>query len=167
MLGRLQHQGGPISLLDWTYDLMVALYFACREKDCKNGRVWFKLIPHPRQTGLERMASENVLSVLSSTAATESKSHFLFEPNRTDPRTQAQSSVFLLLDTGRIDWQKEDLVLGFVIPKEHKEPPRKYLCWAHNVENRILFADLPGTVDWLKSRSPREFDFVLGQRMMD
>ena len=40
-LCQIQHYGGPTNLIDFTTDLMVALFFACHKKHTKCGRVIF------------------------------------------------------------------------------------------------------------------------------
>ena len=72
MLAQLQHQGGPTNLLDWTRDVLVALWFACQEPDrsqccqccrCRpHGRVWIKALPRPVWHGMMDAESRDVLS---------------------------------------------------------------------------------------------------------
>jgi hypothetical protein len=43
-----RHHGLPTRLLDWTANALFSLYFACCEKNCKDGKVWALLYPSDR-----------------------------------------------------------------------------------------------------------------------
>lgn len=144
MMIRLQHQGVPTNFLDWTRDLHVALYFACRESSACNGRIWFMPLWGSLRSGVP--------------LRTDYKSwhYLLFEQDQTYPRMQVQSGVSLWPHGGRIAWKEEDRIRGVTIPKEHKEPLLRYLRLGHDLEFRTLFADWPGVVKSLKIRTPDE-----------
>jgi len=144
MMIRLQHQGIPTNFLDWTRDLHVALYFACRKSSACNGRVWFMPLWGSLRSGVPLRKDLKSLHYL------------LFEQDQTYPRMQVQSGVSLWLHGGRVAWKDEDRVYGVTIPKAHKEPLLRYLRLGHDLESRTLFADWPGIVESLKARTPGE-----------
>lgn len=144
MMIRLQHQGIPTNFLDWTRDLHVAVYFACRESSDCNGRVWFMPLWGSLRSGVPLRKDRKSLHYL------------LFEQDQTYPRMQVQSGVSVWLHGGRVAWKGDDRVRGVIIPKAHKEPLLRYLRLGHGLESHTLFADWPGVVDWLKERTPDE-----------
>lgn len=123
----IQHRGGPTNLLDWTYNMYVALYFACRTVDAKAGCVWFLLPSKIERDDCRFLASD---------------------PD--DLRTQVQSSLLLCIERGQMVWQKEDQdrVRGVTIPSEHKDRLRQYLFESQGLQYHTLFPDLQGLVDW-------------------
>ncbi len=142
MMIRLQHQGVPSNFLDWTRDLHVALYFACRESSTCDGRVWFMPLWGSLRSGVPFRKGH--------------RHYLLFEQDQTYPRMQVQSGVSLWPYGGRVAWKEEDRVRGVIIPKAHKEPLLRYLRLGHNLESRTLFADWPGVVESLKAKTPNE-----------
>ena len=131
VLCSLQHRGCPTNLLDWTFDMNTALYFACRGKQGQAGRVWF-LLPSQREW--------------------ENCRFFASDPN--DLRAQAQASLLSYMERGRIIWRKndQDQVRGVAIPSEHKDDLRHYLFEACGLQYHTLFPDLQGLADrWSKN----------------
>ena len=142
MMIRLQHQGVPTNFQDWTRDLHVALYFACRGSSACNGRVWFMPLWGSLRCGVPFRKGH--------------RHYLLFEQDQTYPRMQVQSGVSLWPHGGRVAWKEEDRVRGVTIPKAHKEPLLRYLRLGHDLESRTLFADWSGVVESLKARTPDE-----------
>ena len=142
MMIRLQHQGVPTNFLDWTRDLHVALYFACRESSTGDGRVWFMPLWGSLRSGVPFRKGH--------------RHYLLFEQDQTYPRMQVQSGVSLWPHGGRVAWKEEDRVRGVTIPNAHKEPLLRYLRLGHDLEFRTLFADWSGVVESLKARTPDE-----------
>lgn len=152
MMIRLQHQEIPTNFQDWTRDLYVALYFACRKSSACNGRVWFMPLGGSLRSGIPLRKDLKSLHYL------------LFEQDQTYPRMQVQSGVSLWLHGGRVAWKEEDRVYGVTIPKAHKEPLLRYLRLGHDLESRTLFADWPGVVESLKARTPDEIHQMWEQK---
>ncbi len=122
MMFQLQHYGGPTLWLDWTWDVLVALYFACRDdQDCDHGRVWFRKVNNlsfPTPGIVDLLKQFSYLWVLAD------------QHDPSDQRLQAQSSLFLFLEHGGVVWRADQRgeVCGVTIPKEHKKPILEELC---------------------------------------
>ncbi len=145
LMFRLQHHNGPTIWLDWTWDLRVALYFACHEEPTCNGRVWFSKV---KAAG---PMAPDLLDKL------KQSSFCWVEPNHADPsaqRLKVQSSVFLFLENGGVVWRSEhrNKIHGITIPASHKQPILRALC-NQDVNRSNLFPpmypDLTAAVDRL------------------
>ena len=101
-----QHYGLPTRLLDWTYNPLIALYFACCSNFDKDGVVY-----HSYPFSM-RVFNEDKDDILSFPAIT------LLVPNMTDVRYKNQNGLFVLYPE---PW-KEDF--GYIFAK--------YIIRAHN-----------------------------------
>lgn len=102
-----QHYGLPTRLLDWTYNPLIALYFACCSKFDRNGVV-YQSYPFSR-----RIFNENQDDILSFPYTT------LLIPNITDIRYKNQNGLFVLYPE---PWKEnvEHITTKYVIPAESK-----------------------------------------------
>ena len=87
-----QHYGLPTRLLDWTYNPMVALYFACRSNFSKDGAIYCLTLK-----GMER-ADSNINPMLpqSFDEIIAYKKNMYIAPDYMDIRYANQKSLFLL-----------------------------------------------------------------------
>ena len=131
LMFRLQHHRGPTIWLDWTWDLRVALYFACHEDPTCNGRVWFSKVKAagPMERGMIDKLKKSPFCWVAPTHADPS-----------DQRLQVQSSVFLFLENGGVVWRSEhrNKIHGITIPASHKQPVLRELR-KHDVSCSSLF----------------------------
>lgn len=103
-----QHYGLPTRLLDWTYNPLIALYFACESNFEKNGVV-YQSYPFSR-----RDFNEDKDDILSFPAIT------LLVPNLTDVRYKNQNGLFVLYPE---PWKEnfECIYAKYIIPAQCKK----------------------------------------------
>ena len=129
---QIQHHGGPTIWLDWTRDVRVALYFACRGGNpTRNGRVWLA------EVSMGGGLSPGIIDML------KFFDGVFVEPLHDDPkddRLRVQSSVFLFFKNGGAVWRDEhaNRVRGISIPASHKLPILHELC-EQGVSDSSLF----------------------------
>ena len=102
-----QHYGLPTRLLDWTYNPLIALYFACNADFDKDGAV-YQCMPFSRKLYDER---NDILSF---------PDLAILVPNITDVRYKNQNGLFSLCSRPWEDQMSEHVTTRFVIPAHSK-----------------------------------------------
>lgn len=117
-----QHYGLPTRLLDFTYNPMIALYFACESEPETDGRVYVKSLEKMLLMDAEsnRKMPHSIEEVFSISNA------FFVVPNYTDARYKNQKALFLLSDHP----EKEFTFItdSYIVKKEYKEQIRHDLA---------------------------------------
>ena len=140
-LALAQHHGLPTRLLDWSYNPLVALYFAVEDMADEDGTVF--ALRAPRQVP-KQMLEESPFGITKP---------MKFNPRIVVPRMWAQEGLFTvhsnleepLTTKSRPGW----LVEQFQVPAEMKLRIR-YELYRHGVHRAALFPDLDGLSKHLK-----------------
>ena len=148
LLAKLQHFGAATGLLDFTWDPLVALWFACKkdeidEQEEYDGRVFTINLNDPIK--FQRVNSEadtqNVQSIFSPVGISDKQLYW--EPmirGEAAPRILRQRSVFVI---GR-PLIPEDIVKSIDIKASDKAVIRKELEEIFDISERTIFTDIQG-----------------------
>ena len=149
ILTELRHFGGNASLIDFSRNFMVALFFACNGESKENG--WLIACSEDQFQNLGEVNYQKM-----------PKDPFVIEPTITD-RSQAraliQSSVFLYVPEGYIG---KKLYKRFKIPHDEKGLILDYLRVIHNISKETIYNDLPGFLSNEKSFETASLAFYRG-----
>ena len=148
LLAKLQHFGTATGLIDFTWDPLVALWFACesfRDKEGKesNGKVFAIDLSDPTQ--FQKLSSEEETQSAEElfSPARASEMQLYWEPmvrGEATPRVLRQQSVFVI---GR-PIVPENFVTSIEIGASDKQEILKELEGVLNINRHTLFADLQG-----------------------
>ncbi len=151
ILAKLQHFGAATGLLDFTYSPLIALWFACQNKEC-DGKVFCIDTVDPLAFGRlgYQMVMEEDVSKLLSHDRDDSRGPdgddfrpWIWEPIATgeaETRVLVQNSLFVI---GRPSIA-EGAARGVVIGKEDKEQLRRELETTYAIREESLFKDVYG-----------------------
>ncbi len=131
ILTRIWHFDGKTALIDFSYNLMVAIFFACVDDPDKDGELI--VCDEGKFNKLWEISYEN-----------ERPYPCIIEPfkmDSTQAKIKAQSSVLVHVPEGYID---RELCKFFKIPAEIKEPLLEVLCDEHGITTEAIFSDLMG-----------------------
>lgn len=117
-----QHYGLPTRLLDWTYNPMIALYFACESNTDKDGCIYAVSLRefYVVDTDRDNNAPETMNQIISM-----EKSRYVV-PKYTDNRYKNQKALFLLCS--KPEKKFTSIKYMYRIKKESKEQIRKDLA---------------------------------------
>ena len=116
---QLQHNGAKTSLIDFTTDYFIALFFACYGEPAKDGRVILL-------------------------KQDETTKNWIKKPNTPENRVIAQKSIFVQPPEGFIEQGKYDKPIK--IRKDLKQPMLGYLRKHHGISPQSIYNDLHGYI---------------------
>ena len=117
ILTEIQHYGGKTNLIDFTKDLVIALFFACDGSPHKNGRVILQKL----------QAIKDMIK----------------HPQNPRHRVLAQKSVFVRPTKGFIEPNEDEII---TIPKRLKQSLLQHLWTYHDVSKETVYNDLHGFI---------------------
>ncbi len=153
ILTQLQHYGGKTTLIDFTYNLHIALFFACEKNISEDG----KLFMFPS----EKFPEKNDIEVKKNNELIEQD--ILMMPTGKDPRIIFQSSVFVHAHKGYIA-EKAKL---FTISSKEKNDILIYLRKNFNIHADTIYNDMYGFIKNLENHSTAEIELYRGAAWHD
>ncbi len=136
MLTELQHYGGKTTLIDFSFNPLIALFFACNERLEKDGE--YK--KDGRLILLKKDTLEEVEDLYTEPEAQDSKNNKLLVPKSKDNRIIFQNSVFVHAPQGYL--KEEDIDIIVIILKSLKEDILSYLQDYFNIHPKTIYNDL-------------------------
>ena len=156
ILSDLRHFGGDTTLIDFSKDLFVALFFACNGELDKDG----ELIAFP--TAKAETSNDDYFRDNSDKSVSLPKKISLIEPIQTQTnkaRVIAQKSVFIHAPEGFI---LSSLCKIISIKSELKKQILTFLKRFHDIEERTIYPDLHGYIDAQIRFAPSRAHFYAG-----
>lgn len=138
ILSQLQHNKAKTILIDYTYNPLAALWFACNDKSCENDDGCVYAIEESFTHNIIPLKSNNLDFLFKSTEIT-----YVYHPYQINQRIINQQSVFLIRWLGKIDKSQQIQIL---VPKEKKNSIIQELQ-VLGVTRKTLFQDFIGYID--------------------
>ncbi len=151
ILTGLRHYGDELAIIDFTKNIFVALYFACRSTVTKNGK------------SLNEDGEINILQIprFNKSINYYAEEFYAIEPVSNDlskKRVDAQESIFVHAPKGFIDLNDKKVKHeSMIIKKEIKEKILLYLRDEHKIYAEKMFEDLIGFIENKKHIDPIEY----------
>ena len=139
ILAEIQHRGGKTNLIDFTTDLNIALFFACKFSPDIDGRIIL----------LDGLESEDYTI------------HRAVHPSN---MADVQKSVFVIPKKGYIN---ESDVIVYPIPHELKVGVLDYLEAMHGITLATVYNDISGFIRHQREFQDHEAEFYAGQRSLN
>lgn len=138
ILSQLQHNKAKTILIDYTYNPLAALWFACSDKTCENDDGCVYAVEENFTQNIFPLKSNNLDFLFKSTEIT-----YVYHPYQINQRIINQQSVFLIRWLGKIDKSEQ---IQIFVPKENKESIIRELQ-VLGVTRKTLFQDFIGYID--------------------
>ena len=145
ILTDLRHFGAPTNLIDFSYNLYIALFFACNGGYEFDGELILYLVS-PR---LDNSQDDSVqIKIIRPSMTKNSKNRVLF-----------QSSVFVKSSKGYIPIDRCEVI---PIPQKLKKPLLEHLIRFHNISQNSVYNDLVGFIRNEKNFESSNVEFLQG-----
>ena len=139
ILSELQHYGGKTTLVDFSHDVYIALFFACYSDNISDYESDGRLILYPYDEKKKKIF-QNVKD-----EDFKKKEDFCFEPNKINDRIKLQKSVFVHAHQGILTSDKKQIQI-IPIKKEDKTNILDYLEKHHHINKNTIYNDLSGFI---------------------
>jgi len=146
ILVEMQHYGAATNLIDFTFNSVLALYFACFENPDTNGKVFSINNSNPFNALSTNQKELNTLFPMP-----EGK-FYSYSPNHSNKRIVKQDSIFLFNDSGYID----DHFIDFVLTINHKAKKEILLQleYLFAIKEESIYPDFIGYLQANSARKP-------------
>ena len=161
ILSDLRHFGGDTTLIDFSRDLLVALFFACNEKFGKDGELIVFPTAEAKNLDLAYFSSND------NNTHQPPKGMTLLIPAKTrtnKERIKAQKSIFIHAPEGFI---RPHLCKIIPIKSTFKKPILDYLKKFHNIEERNIYPDLHGFIAAQNRFTSPRMHFYAGRALVE
>lgn len=138
ILSQLQHNKAKTVLIDYTYNPLAALWFACTDKSCMNKDGCVYAVEESFTQNIFPLKNDDLDFLFKSTEIT-----YVYHPYQINQRIINQQSVFLIRWLGKIDKSQQIQIL---IPQKKKEGIIQELQ-VLGVTRKTLFQDFIGFID--------------------
>ena len=145
VLTQLQHLGGRTTLIDFTQNIYIALFFACNGSFDNNGRIIL-------------LSTSGILERTDIDYEKENE-YAIVRPTSKDPRVVFQGSIFLHATKGYIEAGKYE---AFKIEKIFKKEFLDYLRRYCGIESDNIYNDIQGFIENQENYPDAEAEFYLG-----
>ncbi len=157
-MAHLQHNRVATGLIDFTYNPLVALWFACESDDDANGKVF---VVNAQPDKIREIKTKGALDQELKTFFEEDGQWHLWQPSIDNSavdtqRITMQQSVFLF---GSPEVEQSVIEREILIPKEHKETLLQELETV-GISEKTLFSDLAGFFERNTTGSPYNRDLA-------
>ena len=150
ILTELQHYGASTTLIDFTQNILIALFFACDGNQEHNGRIIQVDTGNiPKISEINYNRAENSIATIA--------------PIGKGPRVIFQSSIFLRSLNGFLDETKYQVI---EINSEMKGPILKYLEEKFNICGDTIYDDIQGFIRNQEEYSPTAVKLYLAEKKM-
>ena len=145
ILTDLRHFGAPTNLIDFSYNLYIALFFACNGRYEFDGELILYLVsPKPDNSQDDSVQ----IKIIRPSMTKNSKNRVLF-----------QSSVFVESSKGYIPIDRCEIIS---IPQKLKKPLLEHLRGFHNISQNSVYNDLVGFIQNEKNFESSNVEFLQG-----
>lgn len=121
----LQHYGGKTNLIDFTKNILIALFFACDGRYDEDGRLC--ILKYQKEKLVKDITCQNT------------RQNLILESNSKNNRIIFQSSIFIMPTNGYLEIDKE-----IPIPKNAKESILEELNTLYNINTNAIYNDIYG-----------------------
>ena len=161
ILTSIRHFGGLTTLIDFSRDLMVALFFACQEKLDKNGQLIAYKVHGEIESSKHPYFSKNFIE-----GGHRPREIEFIEPAITTPtssaRVIAQKSIFVHAPDGFIPPEKCTI---FPIHQNLKAEILAYLKRFHHINQKTIYNDMHGFIDLENRIAKARMDAYTGDKL--
>ena len=152
VLTELRHFGADTTLIDFSRNLLIALFFACNGEHDKDGRVYAldtSGVPRLKEIDYNNRKSNLDIALLNP-----------IHTHLSQARTQAQSSVFVHAPRGKV--VKDDGLLCFCVPRLLRVECLEHLRRFHDISADTIYNDLIGFIDNERNFDSAQHSFYSG-----